>query len=429
LLNWKLPVFPAHFQVKHLLSDFKVKDCRSRIFTPKRLFQSLIQLIGGGNHEGYSIALMKCFSGKQSIDTPHKSSFCRARQRVSYLFFSSILDSLLKRADPLRKLFLGLHVYAIDGKMLRLPRSQEILSQGYSGRAVSDYRDTYYPRAFLTHAYDVLSGVTRDLQFGPRLHEHADALVLMQKFESNSLTLYDRLFFNRKLVRAHYTHHNYFLFRCRENACKGIQDFFRSRDSARTIQYAGFPIHLVKVQGPRSEDGVSVFATNLPKELVRAKLIRKIYRLRWEVETSFLELTGITQAEQWHSKTINGVLQELMCRFWLINYTKIQMLELQSRRKSRKSRADKSKNHSKPKHENPLQDSYKKPNFKLLYCWVVHHFNQLLRRTLGIWSHFERQAKMSTERRVHWKRRYPREIVTGHPLLHFHEIKVDTVLM
>lgn len=403
MLSWNLPVLSPRFQEQHLLPAFKGKETRCRVFNPARLFHSLIQLIGGGNHEGYSIALMKSFSGKNASLLPHRSSLCRARKKISFTFFATALKRLLKRCTPGRKQFLGLFIYAIDGQMLRLPRSKEVLSHGFTGRATSKYRDTYYPRGFLTHAYDVLSGVTQDFRFGPKLHEQADALTLVQGFEPNSLTLYDRLYFCRKLIRAHFQKGSYFLFRCRKNACKPIEEFYNSKDTTRTVTYAGCVLRLIKVRPPRSVAGeVSVFATNLPEEFLRPQLIRKLYRLRWEVETSFLELTGTTQAEQWHSKTLNGVLQELYCRFWLINYTKIQVLELQGRSKTKKR--------VKQKPENPLRDEYRKPCFKLLYAWVVLHFSKLLRRTSHIWEHFERLTKMSTERRVHWKRSYPREI-------------------
>jgi IS4 transposase len=51
-------------------------------------------------------------------------------------------------------------------------------------------------------------------------------------------------------------------------------------------------------------------------------LIFKLYRLRWQVETSFLELTAITRSEQWHSKSYNGIMQELYALMWLINATR-----------------------------------------------------------------------------------------------------------
>ena len=84
--------------------------------------------------------------------------------------------------------------------------------EGYSGRKVSTYRESYYPKGFLTHAYDVLSGMTQDFTFGPRLNEQADAYEMVKNFEERSLTLYDRLYFSKKLVRLHLKHGNFFLF-------------------------------------------------------------------------------------------------------------------------------------------------------------------------------------------------------------------------
>lgn len=335
---------------------------------------------------------MKTFVGKKTSSRPHRSALSRMRKRISYLFFADQLTKLLSKFESARAEYLGLRIYAIDGQMITLPKSKEIMAAGYSGRAIGKYYESYYPKGFLTHAYDVLSGVTKGFVFGPRLNEQADAKSLLQGFEENSLTLYDRLYFCLDLVRIHYQIGNYFLFRCRKNACNEINEFYISKDLVRlNVTYQGYPMSLIKLIHPKTQE-VSVFATNLPQALVRTQIIYKLYRLRWEVETSFREFTSITKAEQWHSKSMNGVLQELYCRFWLINYTKIQtFIRIQ-------------------KTKNPLRDEYQKPNFKLLYNWIITHFHKILRRTSGIWKDFEGLTKRSSERRKHQSRHYKREL-------------------
>jgi hypothetical protein len=352
----------------------------------------MISLIGGGNFEGYDIALMKVFTGRNSKRRPNRSAFSRMRSRISYRFFADQLTKLLSKFESIRHEYLGLRIYAIDGQMLTLPKTKDLVKEGYSGRAVSHYRESYYPKGFLTHAYDVLSGVTKAFVFGPRLNEQDDAKSMIKAFEENSLTLYDRLYFCFDLVEAHYEIGNYFIFRCRENACAPIAEFFRSKDRVRiNVVYRGLKLHLIKTRNPETKEE-SVFATNLDPAFLREKLIWKLYRLRWEVETGFREITAITKAEQWHSKSSNGILQELYCRLWLINYTKIQ----------------KGLRSQKPK--NPLRDVYEKPSFKLLYQWIIFHFPKILRRTSGVWKDFEGLTKRSLERRRHQSRRYKREL-------------------
>jgi hypothetical protein len=355
----------------------------------------LIALIGGANGEGYSHALVKVWNGKLGLENmPAKSALCRMRKRISYLFFKEQFEKLIKKADKHRQSWLGLKIYAIDGQMLTLPRSAEIVKAGFTGRSIGNYRESYMPKGFLTHAYDVLTGVSKDFRFTNRLNEQQDAEEMILQLEKESLTIYDRLYFCFKLVKAHYDRGSHFLFRCKKNACKEITDFFNDPKKAKTKTFllrGQYEIHLIRIANHETGKD-DVFATSLDPAFLKARIISKLYRLRWEVETSFMELTGITKAEQWHSKSVNGIYQELYARFWLINYTKIQIHV-----------------HTQ-KPENPLRDEYEKPNFKLLYNFILLVFPKILKRNPRVLIDFERLRKRSLERRKHHKRRYKREI-------------------
>ena len=355
----------------------------------------MIALVGGQNGEGYSHALMKVWSGKRGIaSAPAKSALCRLRRKISYRFFRDHLTRLLKSADSVRSTYLGLRIYAVDGQMLTLPKSKEITRAGFTGRAVSKYRESHYPKAFITHAYDVLTGVSKDLRFSNRLHEQQDAEEMIAGFERESLTIYDRLYFGIRLVAAHYRRRSHFLFRCKRNASKEILEFFNDPKKPVTTSFflkGKYEINLVRVRNPKTNED-AVFATSLPVELLQPRIIGKLYRLRWEVETSFLELTAITKAEQWHSKSVNGILQELYARFWLINYVKLQ-IHVQTKKPG-----------------NPLRDKYEKPNFKLLYNFVLLLFPKIMKRDPEVIRDFDHLRKRSLEKRRHRSRAYKREL-------------------
>jgi IS4 transposase len=119
--------------------------------------------------------------------------------------------------------------------------------------------------------------------------------------EKESLTVYDRLYFCLSLVKAHYARGNHFLFRCRKNACKEILEFFNDPKKPKTKSFllqGKYEVHLIRIANYETGKD-DVFATSLDPAFLKARLVKKLYRLRWEVETSFLELTGITKAEQW----------------------------------------------------------------------------------------------------------------------------------
>jgi hypothetical protein len=113
-----------------------------------------------------------------------------------------------------------------------------------------------------------------------------------------------------------------------------------------------------------------------------------------EVETSFRDLTETAKIEQWHSKSLNGILQELYASFWLWNYAKIQTHLRQK------------------KTENPLESGYEKPNHKLILSFIVKLFPRILKRARGVLQDLETLMNLSTERRKRRSRWYKRELKT-----------------
>jgi hypothetical protein len=336
------------------------------------------------------------------------------RAKISYRFFKDLFEKLVYQTDKHRKTWLGLRIYAIDGQMLILPRSKEILAAGFTGRAVSKYRESHYPRGFLTHCYDVITGVSRDLRFTNRLNEQQDAREMVPALEKESLVIYDRLYFCLSLVKTHYERGNHFLFRCRSNACKEVVAMLSDLKGPAIATYLlgkrkRFEVNFIRIKHPKTGEN-EVFATSLPLELLKPSIIRKLYRLRWEVETSFRELTSITKAEQWHTRSVNGIYQELYARFWLINYVKLTTAIL-----------------TEPP-TNPLQTQYEKPCFKLLYNFTLRMFPKILRGNQKVFLDFERLRKRSLERRWHGKRSYPRQIkrpASPYPYNNCHWVSFD----
>lgn len=313
------------------------------------------------------------------------------RSKVSFEAFRDAYKGLASGLDERAVRFMGLRVYAIDGQQHILPRTKDIVDHGFNGRAISTYRESSTPRGYLTHAYDVLNGWSKALTFNPTLNEQADARELLKGFEQKSLTIYDRLYFSLKQIRAHFSHGSYFLMRCRSNCHKSVIALLKSNKKTLTTLIDGKRVTFVKIRNIRHKTN-DVFCTNLPRRMVLRSLILKLYRLRWEVETSFLELTGITKSEQWHSKSYNGIMQELYALIWLINATK-SVMHICGRLP-----------------QNPLKRTYKKPNFKLIFNVLADSITDLWYRFRELIKRITQLTKESTEKRKRQSRKYPRQI-------------------
>jgi IS4 transposase len=301
---------------------------------------------------------------------------------------------LIGRFNPGRPTFKGFRIYAIDGKKIYVPRTEELARLGLKGRVLSDYRHTYMMRLPFTHAYDVLSGTTKDVRIGPGEDEIKDAVSMVAKFESNSITLYDRLYLCRKLIRAHLKTKSSFIMRAKSDyTLKEINDFSAGKERTGSFKLDEVELHLVRIKRQHKNRKDLIFLTNLDLKKFSAKDIAMLYRERWDVESSFKELAESLALESWHTKKYNGILQEFFVRLWAFNFSKILMFS-----KGKKTRI--------------IGESYERANFKLCQEWVLRNIFSILKRKRGIFKRFKELIKKSTERRKRYFRSYPREIKT-----------------
>lgn len=381
--------FPSHFQEKYLIGK---KKTRSRIFTPQNLFLTLAELVSGTNNNGYTTAILNSLGQVMKFSgLPVKSALSQIRSRISFKFFQDKFYEQNELSKAKLKTWKGLYVYAIDGIQLTLPRTEDIIRAGYSGRKVSKYRESYMPKMFLTAAYDVISGVIKDIREDATLNEIADAHSMVKSFEDNSLSIYDRLYVSRELIHTHNDCHNFFLFRLRKSCVLELRKIYKTKRIRVTVEVDGITVHVIKIKNPKTGEW-DAFASNLPLRLVTEKTVRKLYNLRWEVENAFRDFTQTVKLEQWHSKSINGIRQELYLALWLYNFTKLKILSKFGSAKD------------------SVTDTYRKPNFKILFGWVTKNFVRIYKEIRGVWKVFVELIGCTMETRTRHSRSYKREI-------------------
>ncbi|NUM42224.1 MAG: hypothetical protein HUU45_11415 [Leptospiraceae bacterium] len=121
-------------------------------------------MVTGTNHNGYLTAILQALSPVMKVfDLPVKSALSQIRKRISFLFFKDLFTEQNEKCDHYRRTWNGLYVYGTDGLQLTLPRSEDIVKAGYSGRKVSKYRESYMPKMFTCAVFDVVNGIVKDL--------------------------------------------------------------------------------------------------------------------------------------------------------------------------------------------------------------------------------------------------------------------------
>jgi len=350
---------------------------------------TMLHLVGSTNSEGYDHALTEVFG---DAPVPWRPSLSKTRSKVSWTFFRDQLFTMLGRVDQSRTTFGGLKIFAIDGHQLVLPYTKDVYAAGYSGRFLEDGRETYTLRAYMSHCYDVLTCLTNGVTFSPTLDEHRDRKTLLGSVPDASLVLYDRAYFSQDLAESHEKREKvYFLARCKSNASAEIEVFFASPDTKASTRRYGRRIHFFKVYHPDTGE-LTVYATDLPESWHRVDTIKRLYRMRWETETEQRDITETVKLEQWHSTSLNGILQEFYATLWLVNVVRLAMLVAGAKSIS------------------PVEDVYEKSNFKLCFNAFVRRLREWLAAPGALIIKLARIIKRTTERRRRYSRSYPRQL-------------------
>lgn len=327
------------------------------------------------------------------------------REKVSFHFFKDIYEENLKHLFDFRRTFKGFYIYAVDGDDLNLPCSKDVLEQGYRGTRYAKNFETHYPKMYTVYRYDILNGLITDFSFSKKYQEFQASVDLVKKAESQSITIYDRLFCGYPLMREHIEKKSYFLIRAKTkgiSAHRPVKKFLESGKREDVLDW--FPhlktgrdaikVRLVKIRNPKTKE-LLVFATNLEVNQMSRQELEKLYRKRWEVEGVLKDLTSTLKMEQWHSQKINGILQEIYALFWLVNNVRMQLRLTENL-------------------DNYLDEkSYKRSNFKFCLNLVMENLVLILQRK---WSKLRRLLKFwikrTMERRTRRSRAYQR-IVKG----------------
>ena len=97
-----------------------------------------------------------------------------------------------------------------------------------------------------------------------------------------------------------------------------------------------YPMSFRVVRFAITKDSYECIITNLPKEEFPMKEIKKLYAMRWGIETSFRELKYAIGLSCFHSKKVEYIMQEIYARLILYNYCEIITMDVVIHQKNTK---------------------------------------------------------------------------------------------
>lgn len=295
-------------------------------------------------------------------DCPSPSAFYQQRLKIKpealYMLFRTFTASY-KAAR-----FKGFRLLAVDGSTVHTPRNEKDASSYlFNGAGKKGWNC-----AHINALYDLVNGLYVDAAIHPgkKPGEQAALESMLDRLEDpeHSIIIMDRGYESYQMVAGLQTRSIPFVLRVKKpssnrgflakadfpeleesdlpftcriayaNSFKGekkrariLEEGYKlsnrcfSYVSKKSPTYVFKPMRVVKCAGsPQAREPVYLL-TNLPEESFSFAEIKKLYLLRWGIETSFRELKYALSLLHFHSKKMDLIMQEMFARLVMYNFS------------------------------------------------------------------------------------------------------------
>lgn len=347
-------------EVSWMFSKQPEKDfTRNRKLPFPKLVSFLLAMEGGT----LTTELLKRFGC--SPNTASASAFVQQRSKLAMETFPSLFELFVRKTQPI-KLYKGFRLLAADGSDIQIPNNPEHTASHYHGAN----GQASYNILHLDAIYDLLQRTYQDASLvGDRDANERRVLCQMVDRSSipNALMIADRGYESYN-VMAHIQQKGWkFLIRIQDAAnSKGIAaglnlpnsdqfDMFvdmtlttkQTNEVKQLLQnknlykylhknfdflpktnrkhdpavFFNLPFRIVRFK--ISEDAYETVVTNLDTIAFPPSELKKLYAMRWGIETSFRELKYTVGLLHFHAKKVEHIYQEVFARLIMYNFTEL----------------------------------------------------------------------------------------------------------
>jgi len=299
-----------------------------------------------------------------SVNIPSASAFVQQRDKINAEAFPSLFDLFVKKSDTC-KTYKGLRLIAADGSDFRTPSDSSNPESYFPGTSVQ----SAYNLLHLDAMYDLLQHTYTDvILLGKRAANERNSLCKMvdRSDLSDVLLLADRGYEGFNLM-AHIQEKGWkFLIRIQDVAnsygiaagldlpsaeefdvfislsltkkqtkeakslCKNRNlfklihsdfDFLPGNNEPDAPVFYKLPFRIVRFK--ITDDVYETVVTNLDSELFPPEELKKLYNMRWGIETSFRELKYTVGLLHFHAKKVEYIYQEVFARLIMYNFSEL----------------------------------------------------------------------------------------------------------
>ncbi len=267
----------------------------------------------------------------------HRSALTKARQKLPWEVFAELHQQAVGLAYDLwpereQDQWHGMSVYAIDGSKYQLPASAELRAVFDPHSGLDNPGKGHYPQCLVSTVYDVFRRlpVARTVVPIHQGDERAEAQAMLAQIPCGGILLHDRGYPSFDYLHCLENHYEgYHIFRCpAQSTFPAVERFVQSGQREALIfldPSRGFldqhpeakrgevaPIRLRAIRLEAPDGTLSVLLSNLLDQQAypAAQIIELSFR-RWGVEDHYRNEKAFLEIETFHSKTENGIRQEL----------------------------------------------------------------------------------------------------------------------
>ena len=302
-----------------------------------------------------------------SADIPSSSAFVQQRSKISEEAFPMLFSLFVKKTDY-SKLYKGLRLIAADGSDIHIPTNPSHPDSFFPG--VNEQAS--YNMLHLDAMYDLLRHTYTDASLiGQRKVNERSSLCAMVDRSSieNVLLIADRGYEGFNLMAHIQEKHWHFLIRIQDvlhsrgiaaglslpdkeefdmpvnlslttKSTNEVKQLCKDRNNYRfipsTVAFDYLPkknrkhdptlfyeLRFRVVRFKITDNTYETVVTNLDQNKFPAKELKKLYNMRWGIETSFRELKYTVGLLNFHAKKVEYICQEVFARLIMYNFTEL----------------------------------------------------------------------------------------------------------
>jgi hypothetical protein len=314
---------------------------RDRALTLPVMVGLILTMVSDAGRLGYRLLIHKFWTAAMLVGIPLSqklpvdgSAFCKARQKLPWQFFETLFEDVAAKFVTRfgsKLLWKGRRLLAVDGVKLTLPRA------GTLNRVFGRPKGALRPMVAAVTIFDVLARVSLGVAFGRYASGEIPLFTsIIDRVPAGSILLLDRGFPGFNILAQLRNRGVDFVARTPRTLgvvkrflatgrTRGTITLTPSTWSRRANLPATLDVRIERVQGGKDE---LILLTSLSRQVASPREVLELYRSRWNIETEFrvLKVNGFGE-DAFHSRSFNGVKQEVCARLLFLNLARCLLAE------------------------------------------------------------------------------------------------------